>query len=68
LGFAAFVITLGQDRFELDLFAGIFSGHAVEIIDECLLAVAYSGIVLNVFAADVQLDSFGRLHWLNIRS
>jgi hypothetical protein len=53
------VITIGQNSFELDVFAGIFASHSLEIFYERLLAVAHSGIVLNVFSTDVLLDSFG---------
>ena len=55
------VVVLGHGPLDLDPFAWVFRRHALEVVDERLLAVADVWIVLDVDVADVSLDRLGGL-------
>jgi hypothetical protein len=44
------VVVLGCDAIEFDPFARVLTSHPFKVIDECLRAISYTGIVLNVNA------------------
>jgi hypothetical protein len=50
------VIPFSDDAFELHTFAGILRGHAREVLDERLLAIADARIVLDVLGTGIPLD------------
>jgi hypothetical protein len=53
------VVSLGDHAFELHVLARELGGHADEVIDEGLFAVADVGIVLDVHVAGVERDRIG---------
>jgi hypothetical protein len=54
------VVALGDRPHELDALARVLGGHAVEVVDEGLLAVSDVWVVLGVSLARISLDRFCR--------
>jgi len=54
------VVALGQGALDLDVLAGVLRGHAFEVVDEGLLAVANKRVVLSVDFVGVGGDRLGR--------
>jgi hypothetical protein len=55
------VAIVGQHSPELDPLPPILARHPLEVLDECILAVAHHRIVLSVGRAHVPPARFGRL-------
>ena len=55
------VVSFGHDPLELDTFARVLSRHALKVIDERLLAISDTGIVLDVDLTDELLIGVGGL-------
>ena len=53
-------IALCDHPFELNALAGVVRGHALEVLDERLLSVAHSRVVLRVGVADIGFNGFSR--------
>ena len=62
------VVAFGDHALELDALARILARGLLEIIDETLLAVGDSGVVLDVLVAGVALERLARPALVNIRS
>ena len=63
------VVAFCDGPLELDPLARILGGHALEVVDERLLAVTDAGVVLASTSSPTYraIASAGR-HWLNMRS
>jgi hypothetical protein len=55
------IVCFSDNTLELDMLAGVFTRHALEVFDEGLLPVSNRRVVLDVHIANMALD---RLGWL----
>ena len=61
-------VTLGHAATELDTLAWVLLCHAVEVVDEGLLAITNAGIVLDVLAPPYRSIASAGRHSLNMSS
>ena len=57
------IVRFGYDAFELNMLAGIFPGHAFEVVYERLFSVSNTRVVLDVLVAGVSRDC---ILWLTL--
>ena len=54
-------IAVGENPSKLDMLSRVVARHALEILDECVLAVRDGWVVLRVRVSDVPTNGFGRV-------